>query len=93
MNVFWRFLQLRGYIDKKHQLTTWGKGLQRALSYLDPSENLEETAVLAMELIRLGVLNANDWFSDISGGPMRGSGEPFRVYIVLMLSCSSELTE
>jgi len=74
-NVFWRFLQLRGYVNEKHQLTTWGQALETALSSLDPSENLEESAFLAMELLRLGILNAEDWFSNISGGPMRGSDE------------------
>ncbi|KAK2767003.1 hypothetical protein FQN54_006320 [Arachnomyces sp. PD_36] len=72
-NVYWKFLQLRGYIDKQHQLTIWGQALQRTLSYLDPFEKLEETGFLAIELLRLGILNSTDWFSNISGGPMRGS--------------------
>jgi hypothetical protein len=72
--VFWRFLQLRGYINEKHQLTTWGQALEATLSSLDPSENLEEPAFIGIELLRLGILNAKDWFANISGGPMRGSG-------------------
>lgn len=74
-NVMWRFLQLRGYIDDKRQLTHWGQALESALSSLDPSENLEEPTFLAVELIRLGILNKNDWFPNISGGPTRGTGE------------------
>ncbi|KAF3483463.1 XPG I-region protein [Arthroderma uncinatum] len=74
-NVTWRFLQLRGYVDTKHQLTSWGKALESALSSLNPSDNLEEPTFLAIELIRLGILNAKDWFPNISGGPMRGSDE------------------
>ncbi|KAK2879310.1 hypothetical protein FQN49_001006 [Arthroderma sp. PD_2] len=74
-NVTWRFLQLRGYVDTKHQLTSWGKALESALSSLNPSENLEEPTFLAIELIRLGILNAKDWFPNISGGPMRGTDE------------------
>lgn len=73
-NVFWRFLQLRGYVDEKHQLTSWGTCLEQALSVLDPAENLEEPTFIAIELLRLGILNTKDWFSHVSGGPMRGSG-------------------
>ncbi|KAL1980154.1 hypothetical protein VTN96DRAFT_4585 [Rasamsonia emersonii] len=74
-NVFWRFLQLRGYVDEKHQLTAWGTCLEQALSVLDPASNLEEPAFLAIELLRLGILGPKDWFSHISGGPMRGTDE------------------
>ncbi|EZF76031.1 hypothetical protein H105_02563 [Trichophyton soudanense CBS 452.61] len=77
-NVTWRFLQLRGYVDSKHQLTTWGKALETALSSLKPSDNLEEPTFLAVELVRLGILSSKDWFPNISGGPMRGSDEEQR---------------
>ncbi|THC98151.1 hypothetical protein EYZ11_002375 [Aspergillus tanneri] len=75
-NVFWRFLQLRGYIDESsHQLTPWGVCLEQALSVLGPDESLEEATFLAIEMLRLGLLNAKPWFSEVSGGPMRGSDE------------------
>ncbi|KAJ9352489.1 hypothetical protein DTO280E4_7828 [Paecilomyces variotii] len=74
-NVFWRFLQLRGYIDEKHQLTAWGTCLEQALSVLDPEDNLEESTFIAIELLRMGILSSKDWFSHVSGGPMRGSDE------------------
>ena len=73
-NVVWRFLQLRGYVDEKRQLTQWGRALEAALASLDPSENLEEPTFLAVEMMRLGILNKNDWFPNISGGGSRGSG-------------------
>ena len=76
-NVFWRFLQLRGYITEKHELTPWGESLNQALSVLDPADNLEEAIFLAIELLRLGLLNSKQWFSHVSGGPMRGSGKKF----------------
>lgn len=76
-NVFWRFLQLRGYINEKHELTSWGESLAQALSVLDPADNLEEPAFLAIEMIRLGVLNTREWFSHVSGGPMRGTGKGY----------------
>jgi hypothetical protein len=74
-NVYWRFLQLRGYIDEKHRLTSWGVCLDQALSVLDPADNLEEATFLAVEMVRFGLMNSKEWFSHVSGGPMRGSGE------------------
>jgi hypothetical protein len=67
-------LQLRGYINEKHQLTPWGLCLEQALSVLDPEDSLEEATFVAIELLRFGVLNAKPWFSHVSGGPMRGLG-------------------
>lgn len=75
-NVLWRFLQLRGYIDEKHQLTSWGTYLEQALSVLNPADKLEDATFLSIEMIRLGVLDAKDWFSHMSGGPARGEGKP-----------------
>ncbi|KAF7530657.1 hypothetical protein PCG10_000166 [Penicillium crustosum] len=72
-NVTWRFLQLRGYVDDKHTLTPWGQCLVQALSAIDPVDNLEESIFIAIEMIRLGLLNTKSWFSHVSGGPMRGS--------------------
>ncbi|KAJ5199919.1 DNA repair protein (XPGC) [Penicillium cf. griseofulvum] len=72
-NVTWRFLQLRGYVDDKHKLTPWGQCLVQALSTIEPSDNLEESIFIAIEMIRLGLLNTKHWFSHVSGGPMRGS--------------------
>lgn len=67
-------MQLRGYIDDKHQLTPWGAALEQALAATDPAENLEEATFLGVELLRLGLLNSTEWFSNVSGGPVRGSG-------------------
>ncbi|KAJ5607342.1 hypothetical protein N7537_003961 [Penicillium hordei] len=72
-NVMWRFLQLRGYVDDKHRLTPWGQCLVQALSAIEPADNLEESIFIAIEMIRLGLLNTKNWFSHVSGGPMRGS--------------------
>lgn len=69
----WRFLQLRGYVDDKHRLTSWGQCLLQALSAVDPTANLEEAVFIAIEMLRLDLLNTKHWFSHVSGGPMRGS--------------------
>ncbi|KAF7590900.1 hypothetical protein BBP40_002262 [Aspergillus hancockii] len=91
-NVYWRFLQLRGYIDEKHQLTSWGVSLEQALSILDPDDNLEEATFLAIEMLRFGVLNAKQWFSHVSGGPMRGSDEDKNFNILVSrVACVAKL--
>lgn len=72
--VMWRFLQLRGYVDEKHQLTVWGKCLDQALSALEPADNLDEAVFIAVEMLHWDLLNTKNWFSHVSGGPMRGSG-------------------
>ncbi|KAJ5246185.1 XPG N-terminal [Penicillium chermesinum] len=74
-NVLWRFLQLRGYVDAKHNLTVWGKALSHALADVTPSDNLEEAIFIAIEMLRFDLLNTQNWFSSVSGGPMRGSDE------------------
>ena len=61
-------------MNESHQLTAWGQALEKALSTLDPSEKLEEACFVAVELLRLGILGSKNWFTNISGGPMRGSG-------------------
>lgn len=78
----WRFLQLRGYVDEKHKLTTWGKCLEQALSNVDPADNLEDAIFIAIEMLRMDLLNTKQWFSHVSGGPMRGSGKFHQVQSV-----------
>ncbi|EAW13089.1 MKT1 family protein [Aspergillus clavatus NRRL 1] len=91
-NVYWRFLQLRGYIDEKNQLTPWGVCLEQALSVLDPSGNLEEATLLAIEMARFGLLNSRQWFSHVSGGPMRGSDEDKKFNILISrVACIAKL--
>ncbi|KAI4192530.1 MAG: hypothetical protein LQ346_004272, partial [Caloplaca aetnensis] len=71
-NAVWRFLQLRGYIDGQHQLTAWGKVLDRVLSGLGHSSDRERSTLLAVELLRLDLLKADTMFSSYSGAPFRG---------------------
>lgn len=71
----WRFLQLRGFVNEEHQLTAWGKVLEATLQVSGSNKAQEQAAFLAVELLRLGLLNADTMFRDYSGAPMRGSGE------------------
>ncbi|KAH0547560.1 hypothetical protein FGG08_000285 [Glutinoglossum americanum] len=72
-NTLWRFLQLRGYVNEKHELTAWGKALQSAISSLDPADSLEEPVFIGIELLRLKLLNADIMFPSYTGVPLRGS--------------------
>ena len=76
-NAVWRFLQLRGFINNEHQLTTWGKILQKTLTISGSNKDQEEAAFLAIELLRLGLLTADTMFIGCSGAPERGSGNLF----------------
>lgn len=49
--------------------------LQATLSVSGANKAQEEASFLAVELLRLGLLNADTMFRDYSGAPMRGSGE------------------
>lgn len=59
-NMYWRFLQIRGFVSDKHELTNWGKMLEVVLTKLHSISNGDSLAILAVELIRLGLLNGND---------------------------------
>jgi Temperature dependent protein affecting M2 dsRNA replication len=56
-NVMGRFLQLRGFLDEKRELTGWGRALRKALSSLDSPSKLEDSVYLALEMLRLGLLD------------------------------------
>jgi hypothetical protein len=71
-NSIWRFLALREYIDINHNLTAWGKVLKTAIAALKGKSELEEATVVAIELIRQGVLNWNLDMFPYNGAPMRG---------------------
>jgi Temperature dependent protein affecting M2 dsRNA replication len=56
-SVVGRFLQLRGFVNEKHELTTWGKALEKALFSLDSPDRLEDSVYLVFEMLRLGLLD------------------------------------
>jgi hypothetical protein len=70
-NALWRFLQLRGYVQSDHQLSTLGKCLQTAFAK-HGQKDLEESIVVAFEMLRLNLLNADNMFP-YNGSPQRGS--------------------
>jgi hypothetical protein len=77
-NTLGRFLQLRGYADENHCLTSWGEALRSAIAALNGRSDLEEPVFLAIELARLGMLTHKTLFQTESGAPMYGSKEDQR---------------
>jgi hypothetical protein len=75
LNSIWRFLALRDYVDADHHLTTWGKVLALSIAALKGKPELEEGTLLAVELIRLGMLNWDIRMFPYNGAPMRGEQE------------------
>lgn len=82
-NTVWRFLQDRGYINSNHTLSAWGKALKAAfdrassdnyLAETRPVNEAEEAIIVAFELLRLDLLNSNQFpIPPYSGTPMRGT--------------------
>jgi hypothetical protein len=58
-------------------LTAWGKVLKSTITALKGKPELEEAALVAIELIRLGVLNWDLSMFPYNGAPMRGQGTSF----------------
>lgn len=89
-NSIWRFLALRGYINSEHHLTEWGKVLVNVIAGLKGRADLEEPALLAVELLRLGLLSSDiNMFPSYNGAPMRGNGKSryhTMMYLLLMLN-------
>ena len=74
-NALWRLLQLRGYVDEKHQLTRWGKVLESILPTVGPSREFEEATFLAVELMRFELLKPDTMFENYGGVPINGTGQ------------------
>ncbi|KAB2573175.1 DNA repair protein [Lasiodiplodia theobromae] len=72
-NSVWRFLQLREFVDAKHNLTPWGEALNAAITALNGRSELEESVFIAMELARLNILTSKNMFPSYGGPPIRGS--------------------
>ena len=58
-------------MNDKHQLTKWGEVLQSALLKVGSKKEQEEAVFLAVELLRLNLLNANTMFPGYTGEPVR----------------------
>ncbi|KAF2705855.1 PIN domain-like protein [Pleomassaria siparia CBS 279.74] len=83
-NSIWRFLALREYVDAKHNLTAWGKVLATAITTLKGVPELEEAAVIAVELVRLGILNSDiEMFPTYNGAPMRGEQKDRNINLLI----------
>ncbi|KAI9838145.1 MAG: hypothetical protein M1837_002640 [Sclerophora amabilis] len=92
-NTLWRLLQLRGFVDGKHNSTPWGNALQATIAALNPKDNLEEEAFIAIEMLRFNVLNADPIFSTYVGDPIRGSEHDRKNCLLLSrIACLGKLS-
>lgn len=73
-NTLWQFLQLRDYVSKDHTLSPLGRCLQSACVNGQSTE-LQQAVFLALELLRLKMLNGESLFPvpPYYGAPIRGS--------------------
>ena len=94
-NSLWRFLSLRGYIASDHTLTPLGKCLAEAYSQCKLLKGTYEEAVfVAIELLRLKLLNADNLFPvpPYHGAPYRGSTSDQRnTLLVSRIACLGHL--
>jgi len=87
-NTLWRFLHLRGYVNDKHELTSWGSALAVAIKALGAAQaQLDEAVVLAFELLRYRQLNAENPHAEWIGGPLRGSPQD-QAFCLLIARCA-----
>lgn len=88
-NSLWRFLELRGFLNAEHTLTTYGRALHTAIQHVRVNDRLQEPLYLALELLRAGVLHANPYSESIySGGPSFGTDEEKRRMLLAMRTLS-----
>lgn len=86
----WRFLQLRGYVQDDHTLSPLGKCLQAAYSKTT-SQELQEPVVVALELLRLKALSADNTFP-YNGAPQRGNDTDRRnTLLISRVACLGRL--
>lgn len=95
--AIWQFLQLRGYVDDNHTLTSWGKALAAALSSFEPTvtknpdvPHLYEAVLVAFELLRFGLLDSRNKHEELRGLPLSGSEED-QASLLLISRCSTLL--
>jgi hypothetical protein len=93
----WRFLHIRGYVDDRHELTSWGSALATALASIEPTAkkypefpHLYESILVAMELIRFELLNARNPHDELRGLPLNGS-DTDQSSLLLISRCASLL--
>ncbi|KAK3956490.1 temperature dependent protein affecting M2 dsRNA replication-domain-containing protein [Pseudoneurospora amorphoporcata] len=93
----WRYLHVRGYIDDQHNLTNWGKALDRAMVTLEPVVKkfptvpyLYESVLVAMEMVRFGLLNGSLKVVEPLSLPMHGDDDD-KSSLMLISRCATLL--
>lgn len=87
LNSIWRMLHLRGYINEDHTISPWGKVLAATLNAI-PSADLEESAIIAVELARYGYLTYDNFFPSYSGiTPASGDQTQKNILLLSRVAC------
>ena len=97
-NALWRYLQLRGYVSDKHNLTPLGGCLEAGFKSLQKSPNHtsgnQEAVLVAVELLRLKLLNSDNMFPapPYHGAPFRGTETDQRnTLLISRIACLGRL--
>ena len=91
-NNLWRFLHLRGYIDDKHTLASWGKVLATMIDALPAGSEQVESVFLATELLKLDLLSSENMFPRYTGAPMHGSeNDKANTLLLARIACLTTL--
>jgi hypothetical protein len=69
-------------VDATHNLTDWGKMLAAVIAALKGNRKHEEAALLAVELLRLDMLNGEAAMFPYQGAPLRGDGGLFVMKLI-----------
>jgi Temperature dependent protein affecting M2 dsRNA replication len=85
-NVMGRFLQLRGFLNEKHALTSWGRALAKALASADASDKLEDSVYLAFEMLRLGLIDDRNFVLGSTRSKVGEAETLSPVYIAMLLT-------
>ncbi|KAK9479965.1 temperature dependent protein affecting M2 dsRNA replication-domain-containing protein [Lipomyces japonicus] len=88
INVFFRFLQLREFVDTKHELTGWGNALAAGLEASSIDDLFGAPLTIILELIRWKYLNNSDFSYT---GPERQVSEEDRRHVNLITRVASLL--
>lgn len=88
-NTLWRLLELRGFLAEDHSHTAYGRALHHALGQTRVMDRLQEPLLLALELVRDGVLHGRLYSGTAhSGGPSFGTEEEHRQMLLVIRAVS-----
>ncbi|OCT44920.1 XPG I-region protein [Cladophialophora carrionii] len=85
-NAIFRYLQVRGYVDDQHNLTTWGKALAAALEVAD-----EEYTIVGIEMLRMGLFTGNFASGDAVSKTDKDHDRKVNTNLISKIACLSRI--